>query len=452
MEDELGRGGFGVVRRAQLGGQTVAAKILRSDESKDMAVAKRLVREMKIWSGLRHSNILPLIGFYLSQTLDRAIIVCPLVLHGSLQDYVRRETPDDASRLRLARDALSGLIYLHGFVPPVVHGDIKAANALVYQDCRVVLADFGLATAASEAPSGLTTSRGLKGSIRWWSPELFGDGLRSTASDIWAWACLLLEVMKGRIPYSWILRDILIIRAGMDGILPEPKERLYGPLDIWSVIGMCWEVGPETRAAGNTVLEELDTLIRAVECINKSEEIASPSGLSLVALPGSAQQHVQEGSRPRAPQPWINLITIASERYVRYTQHRDRADLDAAIARSEEAIQLRPPGQRGRSTALHNMALYLSKRYTEDRNRADLDTAITYQQEVLQLRPPGHRERSVTLHNLAHYFTERYKEDRNRADLDASSAYQQEALQLQYPGTPSPQVSPNPPGYPIRLR
>ncbi|KAG9024361.1 hypothetical protein FRB95_011617 [Tulasnella sp. JGI-2019a] len=63
MNNELGRGGFGVVRRAHLGGQVVAAKILRSDESKDIRVAKRLVREMKVWSGLCHPNMLPLIGF-----------------------------------------------------------------------------------------------------------------------------------------------------------------------------------------------------------------------------------------------------------------------------------------------------------------------------------------------------------------------------------------------------
>ncbi|KAG9006408.1 hypothetical protein FRB94_000718 [Tulasnella sp. JGI-2019a] len=183
MNNELGRGGFGVVRRGHLDGKVIAAKILRSDESKDTRVAKGLIREMKIWSGLRHRNVLPLIGFYLSQTLDRAIIVCPLVPHGSLRDYVLREKPNIACRLHLvkyffsicmniahrsfkAHDTLCGLIYLHGLVPPVVHGDIQAANALVYDDRRAVLADFGLATAASEVPSGLTTSRGLQGSIR----------------------------------------------------------------------------------------------------------------------------------------------------------------------------------------------------------------------------------------------------------------------------------------------
>ncbi|KAG8992159.1 hypothetical protein FRB94_011932 [Tulasnella sp. JGI-2019a] len=158
MDSLLGQGGFGVA----------------------------LVREMKIWLGLSHENVFRLIGFHLSQTLDRAVIVCPLAPNGSLQDYVRREKPSDLSRLRLALDILNGLVYLHGLNPPVIHGDIKAGNSLVNREHRAVLSDFGLAVAASEVPSGLSTSLGLVGSVRWWSPELFDDKPRSTESDVWA--------------------------------------------------------------------------------------------------------------------------------------------------------------------------------------------------------------------------------------------------------------------------
>ncbi|KAG9028819.1 hypothetical protein FRB95_006046 [Tulasnella sp. JGI-2019a] len=232
MDSLLGRGGFGVVRCARFDGQLVAVKILRSDESRDIRVAKALVREMKIWSTLSHQNVLRLIGFHLSRTLDRAIIVCPLAPNGSLQDYIGREKPSDHSRLLLALDTLNGLVYLHSLNPPVIHGDIKAANALVIQEGRAVLSDFGLAVAASEVPSGLSTSHGLIGSIRWCSPELVDGATRSTASDIWAWADLLVEVTKECVPYSWIKDDLPVVKALMNGVLPEPKERLLSPLNL----------------------------------------------------------------------------------------------------------------------------------------------------------------------------------------------------------------------------
>ncbi|KAG9025606.1 hypothetical protein FRB95_009969 [Tulasnella sp. JGI-2019a] len=469
MDNELGRGGFGIVRRAYLGGLMVAAKILRSDESKDIRVAKRLVREMKIWSGLRHPNVLPLIGFYLSQTLDLAIIVCPIAPYGSLRDYALREKPSDACRLRLAHDTLSGLIYLHSLNPPVIHGDIKAANALVYEGPRAVLSDFGLAMAASEAPSGLTTSHGLLGALRWWGPELFDGKPRCTASDIWAWACLLVEIMKERVPYSWIEQDILIVKAAFNGMLPEPKDGLENPLDLWSVIRMCWEVNQEKRATGIMVVKALETLIRIVESINNPEGIAPVHRAALVTFPRYIAHHSSvpfdvasrlyarfqkdgnptdldkaiecggEALRLRPPghpdrsQTVHNMAVYLDSRF---KKDRNRTDLEKAIACSREALRLRPPGHPHRSSSVQNMAAYLNTRFLKDGNHGDLDMAIGYQQEAIQLRPPDHPDRSQTVHNMAMYLNIRFKTDKNRTDLDAAITYQQEAVTLRPPGHP----------------
>ncbi len=57
----------------------------------------------------------------------------------------------------------------------------------------MLLGDFGLAKAATA--SGLTTSRNVLGSVPWNSPELFeDDSIRVPSSDIWAMACLIVEV------------------------------------------------------------------------------------------------------------------------------------------------------------------------------------------------------------------------------------------------------------------
>ncbi|KAG8853668.1 hypothetical protein FRB96_008086 [Tulasnella sp. 330] len=289
MNSKLGQGGFGVVRPAMLYGQIVAVKCLRSDESKDIRVANQLVREMKVWSGLRHQNILPLIGFHLSRKLDIALIVCPLEPHGSLRDYVLREKPSDPHKLSLARDTLEGLVYLHGLDPAVIHGDIKAANALVTQGRRAVLSDFGLAVAAAQAPTGLTTSRGLKGSIRWFSPELVKGHPRSPASDVWAWACLFLEIMKGCLPFSWIQNEVQIILAHLEGTLPEPSRALKAPMDLWSVIEPCWEVDLEKRATGVLTLSTLTALIAATDAIDKhSQTNLVQSARNPIALPVSS--------------------------------------------------------------------------------------------------------------------------------------------------------------------
>lgn len=111
-------------------------------------------------------------------------------------------------------DLTDGLAYLHNQIPSVIHGDIKMVrylrfatylsilkgyfkkNVLVNADRRGVLADFGLSKALEEGPTGLTTSDGLKGTLRCYSPELIReqDSSHSLPSDIWAWGCLVLEV------------------------------------------------------------------------------------------------------------------------------------------------------------------------------------------------------------------------------------------------------------------
>lgn len=70
---------------------------------------------------------------------------------------------------------------------------MSQANTLITENLDAVLCDFGLAKAG--LPSGLTTvDAEFKGSILFCSPELFFQVERSTGSDIWAWACLVLEV------------------------------------------------------------------------------------------------------------------------------------------------------------------------------------------------------------------------------------------------------------------
>lgn len=114
-----------------------------------------------------------------------------------------------------AADTARGLAYLHGRVSPVCHGDIKAvrpiaifvadcsgsptlhqANTLVNDRHQAMLCDFGLARILEENPSGLTTRSAQIGTLRYVSPELMmsNNARHTRESDVWAWACLLLEV------------------------------------------------------------------------------------------------------------------------------------------------------------------------------------------------------------------------------------------------------------------
>jgi serine/threonine protein kinase len=76
-----------------------------------------------------------------------------------------------------------------------VHGDIKALNALVAQDHRVVLCDFGL----SKLTSTISTTAGPQGKFYWQSPELMEGGPQTKEADVFAFGIMVYEVSRLRV-------------------------------------------------------------------------------------------------------------------------------------------------------------------------------------------------------------------------------------------------------------
>ncbi|KAG8981518.1 hypothetical protein FRB93_008574 [Tulasnella sp. JGI-2019a] len=265
----IGRGGFGVLMRGKMRDyhSDVAVKRLTSDETRDIRVAKRLVREMKAWSKLKHRNVLSLIGFHLSEALDLALIVCPLQSNGNVKDYLQRVKPSVLERLELALDTLSAIEYLHNFDPPIVHGDIKSVNVLVGDERQALLCDFGLTLAADEVQTGLTTSKGFKGSVRYCSPELVmhEEARRTVFSDMWAWGCLLVEIMNETVPYAQLRNDFQVMFALTNRVPPETKELLIDPINIWSIVQGCWHVEPGLRSTAETSAKDLRLLMASLD-------------------------------------------------------------------------------------------------------------------------------------------------------------------------------------------
>ncbi|KIO21076.1 hypothetical protein M407DRAFT_219210 [Tulasnella calospora MUT 4182] len=160
---------------------------------------QRFARELKVWATVKHLNVLPLLGFYLSDSCEIAQLVSPFKAHGNVVEYIKRTGAGLDKRLKFVQDITAGLGFLHNHNPPVCHGDLKPTNVLVTDGFDAVLCDFGLASFANDAsavPSGLTTSRSIKGSTRYMGPELLleNETKHTLRSDVWAWACTTFEV------------------------------------------------------------------------------------------------------------------------------------------------------------------------------------------------------------------------------------------------------------------
>ncbi|KIO23529.1 hypothetical protein M407DRAFT_214431, partial [Tulasnella calospora MUT 4182] len=155
----------------------------------DVNLAQAFTREMLVWSRLEaHPGIAKFLGFYADFENSKAWLLSPWEPNGSVTQFVEAHSLEVPEKLSLVYDTIDALNFLHQLDPPVCHGDIKGANVLVSAKCKARLCDFGLARLHEDSGFGrLETSTGMKGSIRWCSPEILNGAPREPTSDIFAW-------------------------------------------------------------------------------------------------------------------------------------------------------------------------------------------------------------------------------------------------------------------------
>jgi len=198
---ELGAGGMATVYLAHdvKHDRKVALKVLRPELAAVIG-AERFLAEIKTTANLQHSHILPL--FDSGEADSFLFYVMPYIEGESLRDRLDREKQlpiDDA--VRLASEVASALDYAHR--QDVIHRDIKPENILLH-DGQALVADFGIALAASKAGGTRMTETGMSlGTPHYMSPEqAMGERELDARSDVYALGCVLYEMLVGEPPFT----------------------------------------------------------------------------------------------------------------------------------------------------------------------------------------------------------------------------------------------------------
>ncbi|KAG8928500.1 hypothetical protein FRC02_006829, partial [Tulasnella sp. 418] len=287
--------------------QQVAIKALRvhgpSEAETKERILKHFYREVLLWKRLQHRNIAPLLGYLLPPNKPLAL-VSPWYPFGNIIKYLKQSP--DANRSLLALDVANGLDYLHTF--PVAHGDLKGENVLVNEHGNASLCDFGMSQFFDEAAriTGYTTTNAyLGGTDRFMCPELLEDEPKSIATDMWAFGCLLMQILTDEIPYKRINRKHAILSAIGRGEQPSSIQHDTISTSLRDYILRCWKADPESRpqASECRVLlqpSDLDLLpIADLEEITEASSLGSVTAASSTPAPepGSAEED------PLGPEP-----------------------------------------------------------------------------------------------------------------------------------------------------
>jgi len=205
IERLLAVGGMGEVYRARDTslGRDVAIKILppRFTDTERLA---RLEREARMLAALNHPHIAAIHG-----TVDgdgvRGLVL-ELVEGETLADRIRRGPAPIRHALAIARQIADAVDAAHE--QGIVHRDLKPANIRITPDGVVKVLDFGLAKATSgvlQSPAGAaggTVEGTILGTAAYMSPEQARGQAIDKRTDIWAFGCVLYEMLTGRAAFA----------------------------------------------------------------------------------------------------------------------------------------------------------------------------------------------------------------------------------------------------------
>jgi len=245
LDEELGRGGMGVVYAAQHVdmGSRVALKALSEVLATDPAARTRFQREIRALSRCDHANVVTVIDA--DATGDRPFYAMEFIDGADLSEPLGTLTP--ASLATMLAGAADGLQALHE--QGVVHRDIKPANLMLTRDqSRIVVMDLGLARLA-EVSRGLTsTEGGLLGTLRYMPPEqLDGDGALDGRADVYALGATLFELLAERALIDGDSQEQLV-----KGIVSEHRARIRDvdpalPVALDAIVAMATHPNPDRR-------------------------------------------------------------------------------------------------------------------------------------------------------------------------------------------------------------
>ncbi|KAG8920919.1 kinase-regulated stress-responsive transcription factor skn7 [Tulasnella sp. 418] len=209
-------------------------------------------------------------------------IVSPWYPNGNLKEYL--ELNPKAGRHSLVNDVAKALSYLHSI--SVVHGDIKAENVLIDAEGVASLCDFGLSQFLDEAVriTGFTTTQANTGGTdRYLCPELLEEDKKTTMSDMWAFACLIMLILTDEIPHARVTSRAMVFNAILRGTHPYTKPDKPIKESLWSSVVKCWSISPVDRPSASD-MESLILLEILVENNSSSQTevvTAQPSASSL---------------------------------------------------------------------------------------------------------------------------------------------------------------------------
>jgi eukaryotic-like serine/threonine-protein kinase len=315
--DTIGAGGMGEVYRARDArlARDVAIKVLSSDLATDPVARTRFEREARAVAALSHPNILAIHDFGVQD--DVAFAVLELLVGETLRQRLAgppiplRKTIDVATQIAHGLSAA----HEHG----IAHRDLKPENVFICTDGRVKILDFGLArslqpeavsdAAASDSQTMLrrTDPGTVLGTVGYMSPEQVRGLPSDQRSDIFAFGCVLFEMLTGRRAFQGDTAAETMTAILREEPIDLAKDSAPLPATLEPIVRHCLEKRPEDR------FQSARDLAFVLQAQSSSSSPGSGRAGGSVALTGRERRSFL--SREMAAVAVVGALAFAAGRY-----------------------------------------------------------------------------------------------------------------------------------------
>ncbi len=242
--EELGRGGMGVVYKAEDTKlrRHVALKFLPPELTRDPHAKERFVHEAQAASGLDHPNIC--IVYEIDETGDGQMFISMGCYDGeTLKDKIERGPLEAGEVVDIAAQIVDGLEDAHD--RGIVHRDIKPSNIMVTAKGQAKIMDFGLAKLAGQ--TRITKAGTTMGTIAYMSPEQARGEDIDQRTDIWSLGVVLYELLTGEQPFKGEYDQAVIYSILHEDHRPVTEVNRGVPSEIGAIVDRCLKKGPDDR-------------------------------------------------------------------------------------------------------------------------------------------------------------------------------------------------------------
>jgi WNK lysine deficient protein kinase len=233
FDEELGRGACKIVYKAfdtQEGREVAWNKVDLGkvsggigDDSLENEEQDRILAEIRVLKALKHKNIMSFYKWWYNEKLGEVNFISEMFASGTLRRYRKKHKHLGEDVLKQwGWQILSGLVYLHGHKPPIVHRDLKCDNIFINgADGVVKIGDLGLATMLH----GRTAPQSVIGTPEFMAPELY-DEFYDDRVDVYAFGMVMLELSTMEYPYCECSNAAQIYRKVSLGIRPVGLQKV----------------------------------------------------------------------------------------------------------------------------------------------------------------------------------------------------------------------------------